>query len=168
MYKTLSLAEARQNFASTLKRAAGGESLVLLKRGKPFAALISADDAIRYFRFRADEFGALVERDPAQQRNGTEGVPAVSEPGYEVAEETPTPATATTDEPESESSDPTPEEASLPEDFKADLERYVRECRSVEHPVATVVSEVLRVCGQFGMTEATAERLVAGIYRKQV
>ena len=42
---TLSIAEARNNLAETINRVSyGGERVVFARRGKPVAALVSADD----------------------------------------------------------------------------------------------------------------------------
>ena len=169
MYKSLSVGEARGSFAQTLKRASEGESLLILRRNRPIAAVISPSEAVRFFRFRADELNALVERDPAQQTNGTDDalVASQEDAAQQEAEGVTGEAQAVADQPEGESANPTPEEASLPEDFKADLERYVWECRAVGHPVESVISEVFRVSSPCGVTRDAAERFVDRIYAEE-
>ena len=168
MYRTLTVVEARRSFADTLKRAADGESLLISRRGKPLAAIISPSEAIRYFRFRADELGALVERDPALNGNRIDDAlvanqeDAAQQAAEGVTGEAPAPATVATNQPER-----APAESTIDEGFRRQIEECIGKCHVAGTPAGTVVSEVLRICGQFGVTEEIAERLVARTYTER-
>ena len=165
MYRNLSVAEARGNFAQTLRQAEAGESLLILRRNKPIAAVISPSEAVRFFHWRADEIGALFEENQAQQGNGTEDVPASSledatqQAAEGVTAETPSPSTVATNQPERAPAEPT-----IDGGFRAEIEKFICNCHAAGTPAETVLSEVLRICGQFGVTEEIAERLIARIY----
>jgi prevent-host-death family protein len=64
--ETLSAAEAKSRFAEALRRAEGGDVVVITRYGKPVAALVSADDLAGVRRLRAsspkDGLAGLVGR----------------------------------------------------------------------------------------------------------
>lgn len=64
--QTLPAAEAKSRFAEALRRAEGGDVVVITRYGKPVAAMISADDLASIERLRAaspsDGLAGLVGR----------------------------------------------------------------------------------------------------------
>ena len=69
-------AEAKSGFAEALRRAEGGDVVVITRYGKPVAALISAQDLASVRRLRA-----------ASPRDGLAGLVGRWEGGDELAEE---------------------------------------------------------------------------------
>ncbi len=148
-----SVSDARRIFTATLKQmaASGDEELVVLvrKRGKPVAGILSARELGRFYSWRAEQTGA-------QNDSGDES--AVSRESCEepVAEQ----------ERDPEASQSGEGTVTLPEDWYLP-EEYVRRCFSEGHTPETALKWLVQQYAEFGLTPEAAVQIVEDILKQK-
>ncbi len=146
--------EARRDFTKNLPEVATGEKVVIVrKRGQPQAAIISAAEALQYFRWKAEQ--------APTQTDVSDGDPQLPQEGHEQPAKSPPDLGDARAVPRSSAS-----RVTLPEGWPSP-EEYVRRCYAEGHIPETVLRGLDEHYRQHGLTAEDAKRIVVGLAKEQ-